>query len=114
VLLAMGFEVDSNVLSDGAPGLSFDFGNFKLEASHNVNRWFRRVIILGGLMATDRTIAEVHFEMPTEVESFEQGVAFVTHCLDSHAGGVFQPVLLVPWLDEGRQNRNLLPWNKGS
>src|SRR5258706_16473000 len=93
-------------------GLSFDFGNFKLEASQNVNRWLRPVITLGGVMATDRTVAVVHFEMPLEVESFEQGVALVTHCLDSHAGGVFEAASPVPWLIEGRQYRNLLPWNK--
>ena len=114
VLRALGFEVDLAVMSDGAPGLSFDFVNFKLEASHNVNRWFRTVITLRGVMTTERTIAVVHFEMPLEVESFEQGVALVTHCLDSHAGGVFSPSSPVPWLIEGRQYRHLLPWNKKS
>jgi len=107
-----GVEIDPNVLSDGMPGLSFDFGNFKLEASENVNRWLRRVIILGGVMATNRTIAVVHFEMPLEVESFEQGVAFVTHCLDSHASGNFESSLPVEWLKNGRQYRHLLPWYK--
>jgi hypothetical protein len=32
-------------------------------------------------VSTERTIAVLHFEMPVEVESFEQGVAFVTHFL---------------------------------
>jgi hypothetical protein len=39
VLRALGFHDDPNVISDEPPGLSLDFGNFKLEASHNVNRW---------------------------------------------------------------------------
>jgi hypothetical protein len=114
VLIRLGFQVDSNVLSDGAPGLSFDFGNFKLEASQGVNRWFRDVITLGGVMTTDRTTAIVHFEMPTEVESFEQGLAFVTHCLDSRAGGTFEPLSTVDWLSAGRRYRHLLPWSKPS
>jgi len=63
-------------------------------------------------MFDGRTCATVHFEMPLEVESFEQGVAFVTHYLDSYAGGNFKPSLHVEWLTEGRRYRNLLPWNK--
>jgi hypothetical protein len=114
VLRVLGFEVDSNVLSDGMPGLSFDFGNFKLEASENVNLWFQSVIVLGGVMATDRTTAVVHFEMPLELESFEQGMALVTHCLDSHACGNFKGSSPVEWLNEGRRHRHLLPWYKQS
>jgi hypothetical protein len=112
ILRALGFHDDPSVISDELPGMSFDFGNFKLEASHNVNRWLRPVIALGGVMATDRTIAVVHFELPVEVESFEQGVALVTHCLDSQ--GIFNPSVPVPWLIDGRQYRHLLPWNKKS
>lgn len=114
VLHRLGFCRDDAVLSDGSPGLSIDFGNFKLEASHNLNRWLRPVIILGGVMSTSRTIAVVHFEVPLELESFEQGVALFTYCLDSHAGGVFCPSSNVPWLIEGRRYRHLLPWNKTS
>jgi hypothetical protein len=44
------------VRSNGAEGLSFDFGNFKLEATQNLNRWFREIITPGGVMATDRTL----------------------------------------------------------
>jgi hypothetical protein len=111
VLRLLGFHEDTNVLSDFSPGLSFDFGNVKLEASHNRNRWLRPVILLGGVMTTSRSIALVHFEMPTEVESFEQGVAFVTYCLDKHADGNFAPAVEAPWLEAGRRYRHLLPWN---
>jgi hypothetical protein len=114
VLRALGFHDDPGVMTDEPPGLSFDFGNFTLEASQNVNRWLRPVVALGGVMTTNRSSALVHFEMPLVVESFEQGVALVTHCLDSHAGGTFIPASPVPWLLEGRQYRNLLPWNKRS
>jgi len=113
VLRRLGFREDREVMSDLSPGLSFDFGNFKLEASHQVNRWFRPVVSLGGVMTNDRTVALVHFEMPAEVESFEQGIAFVAHCLDTHANGLFKPAAPVPWLAQGRQNRHLLPWAKG-
>lgn len=42
-----------------------------------MNRWFQPVVMLTGVMATSRTIAVVECEMPQEVESFEQGVAWV-------------------------------------
>lgn len=114
VLLALGFKKDSSVLSDGDVGLSFDFGNFKLEASQNVNRYFQTVMILGGVMTTARSVTAVHFEIPLEVESFEQGVALVTHCLDRHAGGTFVGTFPVAWLNEGRKRRDRLPWYKKS
>lgn len=114
VLRALGFKVDDNVLSDGGPGLSFDFGNFKLEASCNVNQWLRPVVVLGGVMTTtNRTNAVVHFEIPLELESFEQGIALVAYCLDSYSpNGRFEPALPAPWLIEGRKHRKLLPWNR--
>jgi hypothetical protein len=62
-------------------------------------------------MTTSRTVALVHFEMPTKVESFEQGIALVTHCLDKHADGNFVSEVNAPWLEDGRQYRHLLPWN---
>jgi len=110
VLRTLGFEEDPNVLSDETPGLSYDFGAFRLEASQGLNRWFRPVVTLGGLIATSRTNTLIHFEIPLEVESFEQGVALVTYILDSHAGGRFQPPFDVAWLEEGRRFSHLLPW----
>lgn len=113
LLRALGFRKDPEVLSDEPPGLSFNFGNFKLEAGQLMNRWLRPVITVGGVMTTDRTISLVHFEMPLDVESFEQGVALVTYCLDRHSpGGAFKPASTVSWLDEGRRYRHLLPWEK--
>jgi hypothetical protein len=101
VLRTLGFREDPTVLSDGMPGLSYDFGTFRLEASQGVNRWLRPVAILGGLMATNRTSVLIHFQVPLEVESFEQGVALITYTLDSHSGGRFEPPFEVPWLRRG-------------
>ena len=64
-------------------------------------------------MTTTRTIAEVECEMPEEVESPEQGVAWITWCLDEHAPGrLFVPAWDVPWLAIGRQYKHLLPWER--
>lgn len=113
LLKSIGFVEDQSVISDPPGGLSLDFGNFKLEASFVINRYFREVVMLGGVMSDSRSIALVESEMPREVESWEQGVAWITWCLDNHAtGGLFEPVLPMKWLTEGRLNRYLLPWEK--
>ena len=52
VLRALGFRDDPGVLSDEPPGLSFDFGDFKIEASQLMSRWLRPVVILSGVWAT--------------------------------------------------------------
>jgi len=69
-----------------------------------MNRWFQPVVMLTGVMATSRTIAVVECEMPQEVESFEQGVAWVTYCLDNQTDDdIFKPASSVPGLRDGRQ-----------
>ncbi|SRR5258708_5976622 len=110
LLRTLGFQEDGGVLSDEPPGLSFDFGNFTLEASRGMNQWFRPVINIGGIITTERTITVVNFDMPIEVESDEQGTALLAYFLDSHAGESYEPRSPVSWLLEGRRYRHLLPW----
>lgn len=112
LLRDLGFIEDPRVISDPPGGLSIDFGNLKLEASHVLNRRFVPAVLFTGVILTPRTIASVDCEMPREVESRELGIAWVTWCLDSQAGGLFEPVLPVDWLTAGRTHRHLLPWER--
>ena len=112
LLLSLGFVEDPNVISDDPPGLSFDFGNLKLEASHVVNRWFQPIVLLSGIMASAGTLAAVECQLPREFESREHGIAWVTWCLDNHSDRAFVPKRPVPWLSEGRAHRHLLPWER--
>jgi hypothetical protein len=61
---------------------------------------------------TERSICEVECEMPSEVESVDQGMAWIAWCLDDAAGGRFEPLAAPRWLEEGRQHLHLLPWNR--
>ena len=98
-------------MSDVMPGLSFDFGNFKLSASCVFSSKFREVVMFTGWLTTSRTIAEVRFEMPRAVKSRAQCAAWIVWNLDASADkNFFQPLCEVLWLSEGRQNKNLLPW----
>jgi hypothetical protein len=112
LLLTLGFVQDQSVIADQPPGISFDFGNFKLEASRLTNRWNVPTVLLGGVMASKRTSALVNAELALQVESREQGLAFVAWCLDNSAGGRFQLTIEPPWLAEGRRYRHLLPWER--
>lgn len=110
LLRALGFTEDPTLCSDLLPGLSFNFGNFKLSAICGGNRHFVRVILLTGVMLTDESICEVECEIPLEVKSPEQGMAWLAWCLDNHADGrKFEPATAPTWLAKGRLHRHLLP-----
>jgi hypothetical protein len=111
VLHDLGFQPDDAVYSDVSPGLSFDFGNFKLSASCVTNLRVVEVVLFTGVVATPRTLGEVIFELPRRVKSRGQCAAWIVWNLDQHSEGrVFKPVRQVGWIEEGRQNQKLLPW----
>jgi hypothetical protein len=112
LLPALGFVEDETVISDQMPGLSFDFGNFKLSASRCLNRRFVPVVLLSGVMATKRSIGEVESELPLRFESVKQGMAWLAWCLDNAAGTRFAPASAPVWLAEGRRHRHLLGWER--
>jgi hypothetical protein len=108
LLPSLGFQPDFTVVySDILPGLSLDFGNFKLAASCVLNLRCVEVVLFSGILATRDTLAEIEFELPRQVKSREQCAAWIVWHLDQHT---FRPARHVGWIEEGRQNRRLLPW----
>ncbi len=113
LLLGLGFVVDPAVLSDSKPGLSYDFGILKLEASHVLNQYHIPIVLLGGLVRTARTFGMIESAMPVEVESAEEGMAWLAWTLDGGSGpATFEPPKVPWWLDKGRQHFGLLPWER--
>jgi hypothetical protein len=112
VLRDLGFHPDDTVIySDVKPGLSIDFGNFKLSASCLLNLRFVEVVLFTGILATPHSLAEIEFELPRRVLSREQCAAWIVWSLDQSAPDRrFQPTRYVGWIEEGRQNQRLLPW----
>jgi hypothetical protein len=112
-LRCLGFQPDPTVISDGTPGLSFNFGNLKLKASSCLNLRAAEIVLFGGVLSTSRTLAEVHFEMPRQVRSLKQCAAWIVWNLDQHSDRrVFLPTRYVGWIEEGRENQKILPWVK--
>ena len=90
LLQDLGFVPDASVVSDELPGLSFDFGTFKLQASWQMNRWFVPIVLLSGIYSTSRTIAMIEQQLPLEIESVDQGKAFIAWCLHNHIGKPYE------------------------
>lgn len=111
-LVSVGFVRKLGSFSSSSGGLAYDFGNFELEVAYGVNRWFRQVALLHGVIITPRTIAQVECEMPLMLESHEQGLGFLAWCLDNSSPGSFKPAKYVPWLEEARKCTHLLPWEQ--
>ena len=110
VLKELGFTADHQVISDVSPGLSFDFGSFKLTASCVTSPRSLNVVLFGGIFASGRTLAEVTFEMPRQVDSWEQCAAWIAWGLEQCLGAELQSARHVHWLEIGWENRSHLPW----
>lgn len=112
LLPSLGFEPDDSIIfTDIHPGLSLDFGNFKLSAVAVTSPYSGEVISLSGILRTPDRLAEVHFEMPRQIESLKQCAAWIVWSLDQQwEGQIFRPARALGWIDEGRRNRRLLPW----
>ncbi len=103
VLQKLGFEPQL----EGWPDTwVFDFGSFKLKASQGINRYFRESFFLAGNYRTSRIMGSIEFEMPLDVDSFEQGVAWIAHGI----GNVGSLTDHVPWVSKGREWEDSLPW----
>jgi hypothetical protein len=112
VLQDLGFQPDESIVrSDVKPGLSFDFGNFKLSASCVLNLSVVEVVLFTGILFTPRSLTELIFELPRRLQSREQCAAWIVWDLDQHSDGrLFKPTRHINWVEEGRQNQMLLPW----
>jgi hypothetical protein len=71
VLLSLGFTEVQSTSSAVLPTVSFDFGNFILEAWLAHNKWSMPVVTFFGIPKSNRKIWEGHHELDREVQSVE-------------------------------------------
>lgn len=120
LLAEIGFNFDSSVILDG-DGMSINLGRllqsvdsdgektvFKLNASKVMNKYFRQVVMLSGHVATARSMEVVFSDLPLQVSSRSEDLAFVAYGIPSS----FDPKGRIEWLREGRAAKELLPWEK--
>jgi hypothetical protein len=70
----------------------------------------QQIVLFSGVIATPRTISEVHFELPQKVESVKLCAALIAWNLDQFSE--FRNIHHIDWLEDGRRNKTLLPWVK--
>jgi hypothetical protein len=70
------------------------------------NRYFRRVFWFSGVAWGHNSLRDIDFEMPLEVDSFEQGVAWIAYVL----GRKFCPKKPALWVEQGQEWADTLPW----
>jgi len=108
-LKQLGFQPATDPFNP-IPCYAFDFGGFVLRCREVTDLIGETSIWFSGVISTPRTMAQVEFIVPREVDSVDQCAAIIAHKLDRSARKVFQPDPPVEWLAEGRRNKHLLPW----
>jgi hypothetical protein len=103
----LGFDEVWDTMTDQKPAYRCHLGNIELTATQVTNRYFRPVFLLGGIARDERSVREIDSQLPFEVESFEQGVAFIVYAI-----GNYRPRRPVPWVEQGRQWADRLPWER--
>jgi hypothetical protein len=109
VLRSMGFQTDTTVICDDGLGLSADFGIVKLQAGP-YRKLLAEIVMITGALATSRSFAHIHFDMPRYVESPHFVTAWIVWHLDQHSE--FRRIQNLPWVEGGRNHQALLPWVK--
>ncbi len=102
----LGFEEDWEAITDQRPAYYYDFGNLRLTAAEVMSDYLKPCFHFGGVYRGANSITMVDFKMPLEIESFEQGVAWISYGI----GDRFKPDLPTPWLADGRTWTEHLPW----
>ncbi len=113
-LVRFGFKPDASVLySDVSPGFSFILNGhrFSAVARSIPPGFFERVIQVSAIVRTERTLEEVLFELPWEIESIELLAAHLYyHFHRIRAYREFFETSDLAWIPVGRRNQHLLPW----
>ncbi|MFZ4462511.1 MAG: hypothetical protein ACOYN5_01590 [Bacteroidales bacterium] len=100
ILIKIGFLPNGN-------GLQFDFGNGNLMAIEGINGYFQEGYSFFGYFISEWSAGEFDFFIPLQVESYEQGLAFIAYYL-RNADLKNKP----DWLKEGLDLGEHLPWEK--
>ena len=102
---SLGFKEDWDAITDQRPAYYYDFGNLRLTAAE-LTGFARPTFHFGGVWRGANSISMVDFDMPLEVESLEQGAAWIAYGI----GESFRPLQPTPWLADGRTWQDRLPW----
>lgn len=81
-LLKLGFQRRPDIY--GMAAVEYRFPQLELTATDSINRYFREVVSLGGVLNTGRTLAEVGGEIPADLSSPAVAAQWVSRALRSY------------------------------
>jgi hypothetical protein len=105
ILTVLGFEENCQAMTDEQPGYVLDLGNIELTANQVVSPHAGPCFLFTGWARAARTLKEISFELPPEVDSFEQGVALIVRGI----GYECEPETPTRWFAAGKKWRDRLP-----
>lgn len=108
ILETLGFEPVWGTMTDQEPAYRYSFGNLELSATQVTNEFLRPVFLFGGVVWASQSLSQIHFEIPLDVDSLEQGIAWIAYGL----GSDFKPRIPADWITLGRQSVDELPWER--
>jgi hypothetical protein len=106
-LVALGFE--RRPASYGRETVGYRFPVLDLTASFGMGRDFFEAVHLRGVFNSGRTLAEIDYQMPPDLEEPGVAAAWVSYALRDLRKEL-EPV--PDWMVEGDRNQDALPWNR--
>ena len=107
VFMELGFEPAAATYSEPGTNVAYDLGEARVEAYERHDIVGRPMVTIHGIYRTSRTLGNIEYNMPAEVESREQGLAFLSYALSGYS--FTDPP---DWLTEGDALKEHLPWNQ--
>ena len=105
LLRSLGAEDDPSIFQDGDVGVRMQIGPHALRGGQVMSWWLTPTYRISGVIKTERTVALVDSEMPVEIESEDEGLAWLAAILRGSIPQDLKP----DWLLKGECLRHLLP-----
>jgi hypothetical protein len=105
LLIKLDFKYGANPAFSNDSALTYNFGNGYICATQTLNDRFEDVMALQGYYIGSRAAGEIVSEMPLQVESFYQGIAYLANAVGKYAELKKKPI----WYTEGLKHLEELP-----
>ena len=102
----LGFKEDWDAIAEQLPGYKYVARGVEITVSQVTNEYLRPCFLVLGCVRSPRSIEGIEFEIPVQVESFEQGLAWLVYGVGKHKDWLSPPA----WMTLGRQLEEHLPW----
>ena len=103
LLRSLGAQPDATMVGFEDEALRLRLGDHSVQCGEIMTRWLTPTYLITGVINTGRTIVHVESEMPVELATKEEGLAWLAAIL----GNAIPDELKPQWLVEGERLRKL-------